>query len=240
MAAYRARNPTESRKRIEMRSLDASMPGSERLSRRTRGAEFALGIILLARATAAISLVGWLTVGAPGWRDVFHGVAVYALLDGGFALLTAALFAAARYRGGPVALVVTTLVDAIIRISLGLALLTRPAIAEVPITVVPLFGVVGATAALLGAIAILSWAVAHHRRQREHSVAYEAFFDPIPVIALVSVVIGARLAVDPPTSADQLRALVTAGGVGVAIGFAVAAAGSLMEGLRLRPSQYSP
>jgi hypothetical protein len=110
----------------------------------------------------------------------------------------------------------------------------------VPITVVPLFGVVGATAALLGAIGILSWAVAHHRRQREHSVAYEAFFDPIPVIALVSVVIGARLAVDPPTSADQLRALVTAGGVGVAIGFAVAAAGSLMEGLRLRPSQYSP
>ena len=213
------------------------MPGSERFSRRTRGAEFALGIILLARATAALSLVGWLTVRAPGWRDVVHGIALYALLDGGFALLTAALFAASRYRGGPVALVVTTLVDAIIRISLGLALLTRPAIAEVPMTVVPLFGVIGATAALLGVIGILSWAVAHHRRQREHSIAYEALFDPVPIIALVSVVIGALLAIDPPTSASQLRALVTAGGVGVAIGFAVAAAGSLMEGLRPRPPQ---
>jgi hypothetical protein len=208
------------------------MPNSERLPRGNRGAELALGIVLLARATAAISLVSWLTIRAPDWRDVFHGIALYALLDGGFALLTAALFAAARYRGGPVALVVTTLVDAIVRISLGFALSTRPTIAEVPMTVVPLFGVVGATAALLGVIGIFSWAVAHHRRQREHSIAYEAFFDPIPIIALVSIVIGARLAIDPPASAAQLRPLVAAGGIGVAIGFALAAAGSLMEARR--------
>jgi len=184
---------------------------------------------LLARAATALWLVSWLTIRAPGWRDIFHGVALYALLDGGFALLTAALFAAARYRGGPVELVVTTLVDAIVRLGLGFALLTLPTIADVPMTVVPLFAVVGATAALLGAIGILSWAVAHHRRQREHSVAYEAFFDPIPVIALVSIVIGARLAVDPPTSAAQLRPLVAGGGIGVAIGFAIAGVGSLME-----------
>ena len=214
------------------------MPSSERLARGNRGAELALGIVLLARATAAISLASWLTVRVPDWRDIFHGIALYALLDGGFALLTAALFAAARYRGGPVELVVTTLVDAIVRISLGLALLTLPTIAEVPMTVVPLFGVVGATAALLGVIGIFSWAVAHHRRQREHSVAYEAFFDPIPVIALVSIVIGARLAIDPPASAAQLRPLVAAGGIGVAVGFAIAAAGSLMEGLRPRPSSH--
>ena len=212
------------------------MPSSERPPR--RGAEVALGVILLARTAAAIWLVSWLTVRAPGWRDVFRGIALYALLDGGLALLTAVLFAAARYRGGPVALVVTTLVDAIVRISLGCALLTLPAIADVPMTVVPLFGVVGATAALLGAIGIVSWAVAHRRRQREHSVAYEAFFDPIPVIALVSIVIGARLAIDPPASAAQLRPLVAAGGIGVAIGFALAALGSLMEGLRPRASSY--
>jgi hypothetical protein len=193
---------------------------------------------LLARATTALSLVSWLIVRAPDWRDVFRGIALYALLDGGLALLTAALFAAARYRGGPVGLVVTTLVDAIVRLCLGLALLTLPTIADVPMTVVPLFAVVGATAALLGAIGILSWAVAHHRREREHSVAYEAFFDPIPAVALVSIVIGARLAIDPPTSAAQLRPLVAAGGVGVAIGFAIAAAGSLMEGLRARASRY--
>jgi len=194
---------------------------------------------LLARTTAAISLVYWLTARAPGWRDVFRGIALYALLDGGFALLTAALFAAARYRGGPVELVVTTLVDAIVRVSLGFALLTLPATAEVPMTAVPLFGVVGVTAVLLGAVAIISWAVAHRRRQREHSVAYEAFFDPIPAIALVSIVIGARLAIDPPASAAQLRPLVAAGGIGVAIGFAVAAVGSLMEGLRPRASPYA-
>jgi len=205
------------------------MPTSEPFPRGSRRAEVALGIILLARAATALWLVSWLTIRAPGWRDIFRGVALYALLDGGFALLTAALFAAARYRGGPVELVVTTLVDAIVRLGLGFALLTLPTIADVPMTVVPLFAVVGATAALLGAIGILSWAVAHHRRQREHSVAYEAFFDPIPVIALVSIVIGARLAVDPPTSAAQLRPLVAAGGIGVAIGFAIAGVGSLME-----------
>jgi len=205
------------------------MPTSEPLPRGNRGAELALGITLLARTITALSLVSWLVVRAPSWSDTFRGIALYALLDGGFALLTAAMFAAARYRGGPVELVATTVVDAIVRLCLGLALLTLPAIAEVPMTVVPLFAVVGAIAALLGAIGILSWAMAHHRREREHSVAYEAFFDPIPVIALVSIVIGARLAVDPPTSAAQLRPLVAAGGIGVAIGFAIAGVGSLME-----------
>jgi len=216
------------------------MPTSERLPRGKRGAELALGITLLARTTTALALVSWLTLRAPGWRDIFRGVALYALLDGGLALLTAVMFAAAHYRGGPVELVATTVVDAIVRLCLGFALLTLPAIAEVPMTVVPLFTVVGASAALLGAIGILSWAVAHLHREREHSVAYEAFFDPIPVIALVSIVIGARLALDPPSSAAQLRPLVAAGGIGVAIGFAIAAAGSLMEGLRARASVYRP
>ena len=76
-------------------------------------------------------------------------------------------------------------------------------------TIVPLFGVVGATAAFSRGLAILSWAVAHHRRRREHSIAYEALFDPIPVIALVCIVFGARLIVDPPASAEQLRPLVS-------------------------------
>jgi hypothetical protein len=62
--------------------------------------------------------------------------------------------------------------DAIARVGLGLPLLVFPAIAEVPMTVVALFGIVGGTAALLGAIEVLSWAVAHRRRRREHSVAY--------------------------------------------------------------------
>jgi hypothetical protein len=214
------------------------MPTSERLPRGNRAAELALGIVLLARAATALVLVSWLSVGAPGWSDIFRGVAWYALFDGGLALLTATIFAAARYRGGPLMLVATTLVDATARLGLGCALLRRPAIAEVPMTVVPLFGIVGATAALLGVIGIISWAVAHHRREREHSVAYEAFFDPIPIIALVSIVIGSRLALDPPTSAAQLRTLVAAGGIGVAIGFAIAAGGSLMEGVRARASQF--
>ena len=67
------------------------MPPSERLSRGSRGAEVALGIVLLARATTAISLAVWLTVNAPGWRAAFRGIAWYALLDGGFAMLTAAM-----------------------------------------------------------------------------------------------------------------------------------------------------
>jgi len=191
-----------------------------------------LGVILLARAAVAIALAHWLTARAPGWRESFRGIAVYALLDGGLALLTAALFAAARYRGGPVELVASTIVDAIVRVGLGLALLILPAIAEIPMTVVPLFSVVGGTAALLGAIGILSWAAAHSRRRREHSVAYEALFDPIPIIALVSIIIGARLITNPPTSALQLRPLVAAGGIGVAVGFAIAGVGSLMEALR--------
>ncbi len=208
------------------------MPTSEQLPRGSRGAEFVLGIILLARAAAAIGLAHWLTAREPGWRESFRDIAMYALLDGVLALLTAALFAAARYRGGPIELVATTFVDASVRVGLGLALLTLPAIAEVPMTVVPLFGVVGGTAALLGAIGILSWAIAHSRRRREHSVAYEALFDPIPIIAIVSMVIGARLITSPPTSAAELRPLVAAGGIGVAVGFAIAGVGSLMEALR--------
>jgi hypothetical protein len=204
----------------------------ERAPRGNRAAEFALGVILLARSVAAISLARWLTASAPGWSDVFRGIATYALIDAGLALLTAALFAAARYRGGPLELVVTTFVDAIVRLALGTALLVFPAIAELPMTAVPLFSVVGATAALLGGIGILSWAIAHRRRRREHSVAYEALFDPIPVIALVSIVIGARLIIDPPTSASQLRALVAIGGIAVAIGFAIASTGSLTEAFR--------
>jgi hypothetical protein len=117
---------------------------------------------------------------------------------------------------------------------LGITIIKVPAIADLPITIVPLFGVAGATAAFLGGIAILSWAVAHHRRRREHSIAYEALFDPIPVIALVSIIVGARLIIDPPTAAEQLRTLVAAGGVGVAIGFAIASVGSLLEWFRAR------
>ena len=109
------------------------------------------------------------------------------------------------------ALVAMSFVDAIVRVCLGITIIELPAIAELPMTSVALFGVVGATAAFLGGIAILSWAVAHHRRRREHSIAYEALFDPIPVIALVCIVVGARLIIDPPAAAEQLRPLVAAG-----------------------------
>jgi hypothetical protein len=210
------------------------MPTLERLPRGNRRAERALGIILLARAAAAFSLARWLTVDTPGWRDVFQGIATYALVDGALALVTGTLLAAAHYRGRPAVLIAMTFVDAAVRLGLGVTIIKLPAIAELPMTVVPLFGVVGATAAFFGGVAILSWAVAHHRRQREHSVAYEALFDPIPVIALVSIVIGTRLIIDPPTAAEQLRPLVAMGGLGVAIGFAVASAGSLIEGFRPR------
>ena len=148
--------------------------------------------------------------------------------------MTGALLAVARYRGGPVALVAMSFVDAIVRVCLGVTIIKLPAIAELPMTIVTLFGVVGATAAFLGGVAILSWAVAHHRRRREHSIAYEALFDPIPVIALVCIVLGTRLIVDPPAAAEQLRPLVAAGGVGVAIGFAIASVGSLLEWFRAR------
>ena len=179
-----------------------------------------------------MSLVSWLKLRAPGWGDLFHAIAVYALADGALAFVTAALSATARYRGGPRALVVMTIADAVARVGLGLAILILPAIAEVPMTLLSLFGVVGTTAALLGVVGIVSWAVAHHRRQREHSVAYEALFDPIPAIAFVSIVVGARLTIDPPSAAEQLRSIVSAGGIAVALGFVVAGVGGLAEAIR--------
>jgi hypothetical protein len=215
-------------------STDKAMTTSPEQVRGNRSAERVLGLVLLARAVFAIALARWLIVRTPGWDETFHGIAKYALADSALAFITAVLFGVSRYRGGPVELVVTATVDGIVRLSLGAAILLLPTIAQVPMTVVPLFGVVGATAALLGGLAILSWAVAHHRRQREHSVIYEAFFDPIPVVALVCIVIGAMLATDPPSSAAQLRPLVSAGGIAVAVGFAIAGAGSLLEGFRGR------
>jgi len=204
---------------------------------RSRAAELGLAVVLLLRAANAMVLSMWLMSATPGWRELFHGIAVYAVSDGLLGFVATGLVAASRFRGGPAVLTLATFGDAFVRAALGVTLLLVPTVAELPMTAVSLFGAVGGCAAVLGIAGIVSWAVAHHRR-RGRSFAYEALFDPIPVIALVSIAAGAWLVVTSPATAAQLRLLVTTAGVVIAAGFATA--GLASAATALRPGRGGP
>ena len=186
-----------------------------------------LAFVLFVRGFASLVLAAWLFKQSPGWRDLFHGVAAYALVDGVLGFATAVLIRSIRSSDGPHLLTAMTFTDAVVRLALGAVLLVRPAITEVPMSAVPLFGAAGATAATLGVIAILALIVAHIRHG--HTLGYEVLFDPIAAVAVVSVGIGALLFTDPPSTAERMRLLIGAGGVVLGAAFVIASAGALLQ-----------
>ena len=186
-----------------------------------------------ARGCASIALSAYLLTHQLSWTELFRAGAWYALVDGVIALATIALLAGPmRSRTSPV-LISLTFADALCRILFGAAVLWYPALAQVPMMIVPLLGSIGVTAGALGLAALIVWLVEHHRHRHTRIRGAEVLFDPIPIIGLLSIGVGTMLIVNPPTSAEELWRVIASGGVILGASFLVAAAGALMSRSRL-------
>ena len=186
-----------------------------------------------ARGCASIALSAYLLTHQLSWTELFRAGAWYALVDGVIALATIALLAGPmRSRTSPV-LISLTFGDALCRILFGAAVLWYPALAQVPMMIVPLLGSIGVTAGALGLAALIVWLVEHHRHRHTRIRGAEVLFDPIPIIGLLSIGVGTMLIVNPPTSAEELWRVIASGGVILGASFLVAAAGALMSRSRL-------
>jgi hypothetical protein len=166
------------------------------------------------------------------WSALIRAGGRYALADGVLGLAGVIILSRGRARTTPPVLVALTFLDATLRVGAGITVLWVPAIAEVPMTIVPLFGAIGVCASLLGIAALVLWLIEHHRHRHEHLRGYEALFDPIPIVALLSIAVGILLVVDPPAAATELRQLLAIGGIVLGASFAVASLGAL----RSRPA----
>lgn len=163
---------------------------------------------LLLRACINGAFVGWLLAYSPGWTDVFQGGAVYAIADGVIGLLLFLQLGWFAPIGAPPALVAVILIDALLRLGGGAAILAFPGIPETPITVVLFYGILGAWAASVGTITIVV-SVAAHRHGRPGVRPFStlhAMFDPLSWEAIIALLLAVyALAVGPPAIADELR-----------------------------------
>jgi len=192
-----------------------------------------LALVFAARGCASIVLSAYLLTHQLSWTELFRAGAWYALVDGLIGLATLVWLAGPlRSRTSPV-LISLTLGDALCRILFGVAVLWYPALAQVPMMIVPLLGSIGVTAGALGLAALVVWLVEHHRHRRAHVRGAEVLFDPIPIIGLLSIGVGTMLIVNPPTTAEELWRVIASGGVVLGASFLVAAAGAVMSRSRV-------
>lgn len=187
----------------------------------SRGALLAL--VLGGRAAAAAALTAGLLATHPDRAGLFRAAAWYAVIDGVLGLASATIVLRAGRR--PSALAVITFGDAVARMMFGGLVLLVPAVADIPITVVPLLSVIGVLAALFGAAAFFM--LLHLRRLRQEGrVASSTALRPIAAVALTAIVIGTLLLVRAPTSSvDWLRLAVASAGLCLALAFATASLG---------------
>lgn len=202
------------------------------MTRRVMDFQGGLALVLFSRACASLALSAYLLTRTMTWGALFRAGGGYAVVDGVLGLAAVIILARGRAKTTPTMLVALTLIDATLRIVAGITVLWVPAIAEVPMTIVPLFGTIGACASLLGIAALVLWLVEHHRHRHEHIRGYEALFDPIPIVAMLSIAVGTLLAVNPPAAATELRQLLAVGGIVLGVSLGVASFGAL----RNRPS----
>ena len=167
----------------------------------------------LARGTASAALAAQVLRGHPDWSTIVRAVSWYAVIDGGLGLIVVVLLISRRLAPRFPLLTGMTIGDAIIRLALGIVLLAFPAIAELPMTLVPLFGVVGLTSAALGLTALVVWTIARHRYHHLHQPGLAAFFDP-------------------PYSSPQLRDVIATAGIVLAASYALSAIGALISARR--------
>jgi hypothetical protein len=182
-----------------------------------------------ARAAAAFALSAYLWHRPLSWGGVFRAGAWYAVVDGCLGVASAALLARDRDKRTSSLLTTMTVADALLRIAVGALVLALPALVDIPMTVVPLFGTIGIYAVALGLSALALWIVQRHRHQAPHGWQHawrEALFDPILVIALLSIGVGAVLFVSPPSSDAFLQRMLAIGGLIVGTSFSIACAGA--------------
>jgi hypothetical protein len=186
---------------------------------------FPLVATLLLRASVNGAFAAWLLARPSVWIDIFQAGATYALADGALGLMTVVLLMRHKPISAPPLLVSMTLADAVLRICAGVAIRALPGIPHSPITIVLFFGALGAWAASAGAIAMITWFVAHERdkhatlrsRSRTH-----ALFDPLAATGLVAFMLAAYALVEgPPATAEALRIAAGAASSALALVFLV-------------------
>jgi hypothetical protein len=188
-----------------------------------------LAVPFLARGAASAGLSAYVLRDHLAWDTIIRAVAWYAIIDGIFGLVAVGLLAARGIAPRFSLLTVLTLTDAVVRVALGVTLRTVPAIAEVPMTLVPLFGAVGLASAALGIVALIVWLLAHHRYHRLHRRGIAALFDPLVTIGGLSIAVGCLLFVSPPSTSTELRDVIATAGLVLAASYAVSAVGAVMS-----------
>lgn len=169
----------------------------------------------------------WLLARRPGWADVFDVGSIYGIADGALGLLTVALIVSLTPQGLLRFLAVVTCVDAIGRLTAGIAVRAFPGIPHVPMAVVPFFAAIGAGIAGLGLIGITEWLIARMRGRRDWSMEADALFDPLAAAALVSFAVGFVLLANPPGTVAMLRAVAASASGALALVFVVASFGAI-------------
>jgi hypothetical protein len=207
-----------------IRDLASESPSAIGTASPTRA--FPLVATLLLRACVNGAFAAWLLARPSAWIDIFHAGATYALTDGALGLVTVVLLARHKPIVAPPLLVSMTLADAVLRVCAGVAIRALPGIPHSPITIVLFFGALGAWAASAGAIAMITWFVAHERdehaalrsRSRTH-----ALFDPLAATGLVAFMLAAYAFIEgPPATAEALRIAAGAASGALALVFLVA------------------
>jgi hypothetical protein len=188
-----------------------------------------LAVPFLARGAASAALAGYVLRGHPAWDAIMRAVAWYAVVDGVIGIIAVLVLVVRRVAPRFPLLTALTLTDAILRVALGILLRVVPAIADVPMTLVPLFGAVGLTSAALGLVALIVWLLAHHRYHRMHRRGIAALFDPLATIGCLSIAVGYLLFVDPPALPTELRDVIATAGLVLAASYVVSAVGALMS-----------
>lgn len=198
---------------------------------RTFGHSVALAAVLSMRGIVNGTFTIWLMTQHPHWADVFRVGSSFGLVDGALGLVTVLLFLPRAPSGSPPLLRLTTLLDALVRIAVGLAIRALPGIPDTPITIMLLFAALGAYAVSLGVFAVAVWLVGHARWRKGSSTwrpGTGELFDPLAVAGLLALgVVAYSLFAGPPASVERLRTDAIWISGGFAIAFLVSAAGAL-------------
>jgi hypothetical protein len=172
----------------------------------------------------------WLLSRRPGWADVFHAGSNYGFVDGALGLITVAFLVEVPQGGAPPLLRTTTLLDALVRLAVSLAIRVLPGIPDTPITFTLFFDLLGAYAAGLAIVAVVSWLIGFTRWKRGRSTwrpGTGELFDPLAVvgvIVLAGVVYGAINS--PPATPMALRTTAATLCAAFAITFLISAIGA--------------
>jgi hypothetical protein len=200
---------------------------------------YALAAVLSMRGIVNGTFTIWLLTQHPRWAEVFQVGSTYGLVDGMLGLTTVVLLLPRAPSGAPPLLRVTTLLDALVRVAVSLAIRALPGIPDTPITIMLFFGALGVYAISLGIVAVTVWLVGHARWRKGSSTwrpGTGELFDPLAVAGLLVLgVVAYSLVAGPPVSVERLRGDAMWISTGFTIAFLVSAAGAVRASHATRP-----